>query len=133
MTAIKEVILSAGSINTPQILMLSGIGDQKALKQLNINPIVHLPDVGRNLQDHPILSNYFEVTSGLSTWDDVLRNSSIFNSDLALWQASGGGLFANSPAPSYGFTRLPADSAALKKRHDPSSGTFTMFGMLGVY
>ena len=48
-TAKKEVVLSAGSINTPQILMLSGIGGKDALVNLGIEPLVDLPDVGQNL------------------------------------------------------------------------------------
>ncbi|MGH6932772.1 MAG: GMC family oxidoreductase [Dongiaceae bacterium] len=48
----REVILSAGVINTPQILMLSGVGDPSALGKLGIATKVGLPGVGRNLQDH---------------------------------------------------------------------------------
>ena len=48
----KEVILSAGSINSPKLLMLSGIGDEAHLRQQGIEPIHHLPGVGQNLQDH---------------------------------------------------------------------------------
>lgn len=48
----KEVILSAGAIQSPQLLMLSGIGDSQHLKDLGIYPITHLPGVGKNLQDH---------------------------------------------------------------------------------
>ncbi len=48
----KEIILSAGSINSPKILQLSGVGDPKLLKENNIEVIHELPGVGQNLQDH---------------------------------------------------------------------------------
>ena len=48
----KEIILSAGSINSPKILQLSGVGDPKLIKQNNIEVIHELPGVGQNLQDH---------------------------------------------------------------------------------
>jgi choline dehydrogenase-like flavoprotein len=48
----REVILCAGSINTPQLLMLSGIGDANHLREFGIAVSVPLPGVGRNLQDH---------------------------------------------------------------------------------
>jgi choline dehydrogenase len=55
----KELILSCGPINTPQLLKLSGVGPAGELRELNI-PIVHdLPGVGENLQDH--LEFYFQV------------------------------------------------------------------------
>ncbi len=48
----REVILSGGSINSPQLLMLSGIGDPDHLTKNGIKPIHKLPGVGQNLQDH---------------------------------------------------------------------------------
>lgn len=48
----KEVILSAGSFGSPQILMLSGIGDAEELKKVGIPVVKNLPGVGKNLQDH---------------------------------------------------------------------------------
>ncbi|WP_420556463.1 GMC family oxidoreductase [Roseovarius sp.] len=48
----REVILSGGAINSPQILMLSGLGDPEHLRQNGITPHHALPGVGRNLQDH---------------------------------------------------------------------------------
>ncbi|ORX91135.1 alcohol oxidase [Basidiobolus meristosporus CBS 931.73] len=47
----KEVIISAGTFNTPQLLMLSGIGDKEHLTEMNIETKIHLPGVGRNMQD----------------------------------------------------------------------------------
>jgi choline dehydrogenase len=50
------VILAAGSINSPKLLMLSGIGDAKALQSLGIDVVENLPGVGENLQDHVLVS-----------------------------------------------------------------------------
>jgi choline dehydrogenase len=54
--ATREVILSAGAIHTPQLLMLSGIGDAAELKKAGIAPLANLRGVGKNLQDHILLS-----------------------------------------------------------------------------
>ena len=51
-TARREVILSGGAINSPQLLMLSGIGDGAALSEHGIETVRHVPQVGANLQDH---------------------------------------------------------------------------------
>nr|XP_018902436.1 PREDICTED: glucose dehydrogenase [FAD, quinone]-like isoform X1 [Bemisia tabaci] len=51
----KEVILSAGSIASPQLLMLSGVGPKEHLEELKINLVVDSPGVGGNLQDHPAM------------------------------------------------------------------------------
>lgn len=50
--AAREVLLCGGTINSPQLLMLSGIGDAEHLKKMGIQPIVDMKGVGRNLQDH---------------------------------------------------------------------------------
>lgn len=51
-TARKEIVLSGGAINSPQILMLSGIGDSEQLAENGIDVVQDLPGVGKNLQDH---------------------------------------------------------------------------------
>jgi choline dehydrogenase len=51
-----EVILSLGAINTPKILMLSGIGDERELMRHGIPRVQHLPGVGRNFQDHILVA-----------------------------------------------------------------------------
>jgi choline dehydrogenase len=52
----REVILAAGSINSPKLLMLSGVGEAKALRSLGIDVVENLPGVGENLQDHVLVS-----------------------------------------------------------------------------
>jgi choline dehydrogenase len=49
-----EVVLSGGAINSPQMLMLSGIGPSQHLSELGIDVVQHLPGVGENLHDHPV-------------------------------------------------------------------------------
>ena len=66
----REVIVSAGSINSPQILQLSGIGEVSQLKQFGIEPLVDAPAVGRNLQDHLDCCYYYR--SRLPTLNDQL-------------------------------------------------------------
>ena len=50
--AASEVVVSAGAINSPKLLMLSGVGPASDLKKLGIKTVVDLPGVGQNLQDH---------------------------------------------------------------------------------
>ena len=58
------MILSAGAIGSPQILMLSGIGDPGELRAAGVEPRHELPGVGRNLQDHPFLTMLWELSEG---------------------------------------------------------------------
>ena len=69
----KEVILSAGAISSPQILQLSGIGDEDLLNKLGIKTIHHNPAVGKNLQDHLQIrlvykTNTRTLNDELNTW-----------------------------------------------------------------
>lgn len=59
-TALHQVVLSTGAINTPRILMQSGIGDEVELKRLGIPVVQHLPGVGENLQDHLCFPSVYE-------------------------------------------------------------------------
>ncbi|XP_018787277.1 PREDICTED: glucose dehydrogenase [FAD, quinone] isoform X1 [Bactrocera latifrons] len=61
----KEVVLSAGSIGTPQILMLSGVGPKEHLKQLGIPVLLDLP-VGQNLKDHASLPVVFQIDKSVA-------------------------------------------------------------------
>ena len=61
--AARETVLTAGSIGTPQILELSGIGDAQRLAALGIDSVHHLPGVGENLQDHLQLRLIYKVAN----------------------------------------------------------------------
>lgn len=67
--ASRDVILSAGALGSPQLLMLSGIGPADQLRDLGISVVADLPGVGNNLQDHPYLSSIWDVPGGGSLAD----------------------------------------------------------------
>jgi|ERR1700722_4450090 len=58
----NQVILSAGAINTPKLLMLSGIGDPPMLKASGLDVLVDRPTVGRNLMEHPAVELRYRAT-----------------------------------------------------------------------
>jgi choline dehydrogenase len=70
--AAKEVILSGGAINSPQLLMLSGVGDRDHLKEMDIPVVQHAPAVGQNMEDHLDLYIQYECTKPITlhnaTW-----------------------------------------------------------------
>lgn len=71
LTAKREVILSAGAVDTPKLLQLSGVGDSALLAEHRIPVVHHLPAVGQNLQDHLCVSFYYR--SNVKTLNDEMR------------------------------------------------------------
>ena len=65
-SASSEVILAGGAINSPQLLLLSGIGPADELNRAGIRPLQNLPGVGKNLQDHPMVSVGYLCTQPVS-------------------------------------------------------------------
>jgi choline dehydrogenase len=63
--AAGEVILCAGAVGSPQLLMLSGIGPARPLRALGIDPVADIAEVGENLQDHPVVKASFAAGSPL--------------------------------------------------------------------
>jgi len=62
----REIILCAGAIGSPQLLMLSGVGPADHLRQFNVPIACDLPGVGKNLQDHPACAMVYECTRPVS-------------------------------------------------------------------
>src|SRR5579863_4370357 len=64
-----EVVVSSGTINTPKLLMLSGIGHAPSLEKHNIQVHAHVPGVGLNLQDHLEMSLVYQLKAGSDSYD----------------------------------------------------------------
>ena len=88
----REVILSGGTYNSPQLLMLSGIGPADELREHGINPIADLPGVGKNLSEHPICMMQFAATKPVT----FLRELRFDRAALSVmqWYLFGTGPFA---------------------------------------
>jgi choline dehydrogenase len=93
--ATSEVILAGGTVNSPQLLMLSGIGPAKHLSRLGIPTVHNLPGVGANLQDHPMVSVGYLCTQpvsldGAETFANLLRYLFLKKGPLTSNVAEGG-------------------------------------------
>lgn len=98
----REVILCAGAINTPQLMLLSGIGPGDHLTQLGI-PVTHeLPGVGENLHDHLDVALAYSATKPVSMVDNLRLDRFLMNLGRA---AFGTGPAGASPIESGGFFR----------------------------
>ncbi|KAJ3545659.1 hypothetical protein NMY22_g2348 [Coprinellus aureogranulatus] len=117
----KEVILSAGSIGTPQILQLSGIGGRVDLAALAIATEIHNPSVGRNLSDHLGVGNTWSATA-TDTVTRLLWDPAAIEPALEQWKANKTGPLTNGVGNHLGFFRLPKNSSIFKHTSDPSSG-----------
>jgi choline dehydrogenase len=69
--AIREVILSGGAVNTPQVLLLSGVGDSEILGRFGIPVVADVKGVGRNLQDHLDCSIQYECTQPITLYSQA--------------------------------------------------------------
>jgi choline dehydrogenase len=98
--ATSEVILASGTVNSPQLLMLSGIGPANDLERLGLPVVRNLPGVGKNLQDHPMVSVGYLCTQpvsldGAETFANLLRYL-IFKKGPLTSNVAEAGLFTRS-------------------------------------
>lgn len=94
-TAKVEVVLAAGALQSPQILELSGIGNPTILQKHGIPVVVDNPNVGENMQDHPIVCQSFEVKDGVES-GDVLRDPNVLGALIGMYQNGGAGPLGQS-------------------------------------
>ena len=106
--------------NTPQLLMLSGIGDPAELESLGIPTRVNLPSVGKNMTDHVILGNPWRVNTN-DTFDTYL-SPNVLPQKIQEWNQTHQGplswIFANQMA----WLRLPQNDTIIQTHGDPSPG-----------
>jgi choline dehydrogenase len=107
-TAGREVVLCAGAVNTPQILLLSGIGPADDLRRLGLPVVLDLPGVGRNLQDHldillvDMARTHEGVSGHPSFWPRAVRG-------VLDYRRSRTGIFTSNLAEAGGFLRSSPD------------------------
>ncbi|KAF7368968.1 GMC oxidoreductase [Mycena venus] len=128
--ATKEIILSAGTVGTPNILMHSGIGDPTVLKPLGIPTVLDLPSVGKGIQDQP----FFQVAWSVNftqTLESITQNMTRFDEAFAEWNRSHTGPFVMSGHTHIAWLRLDPDSSIFENFTDPSAGPDTPHIELG--
>lgn len=102
----REIILCAGAIGSPQLLMLAGIGPAERLRTLGIPVLLDLPGVGGNLQDHPAVPIAYQCTQPIS-----LLNAETLSA-LARYMIFKDGVLTSNVAEAGGFIRIRNDSPA---------------------
>ncbi|KZV83816.1 alcohol oxidase [Exidia glandulosa HHB12029] len=110
----KDVIVSGGGIQSPQMLELSGIGNKTLLESFGIKSRIDLPDIGENYQDHLISFQSFEVPNTMETWDilyDPEKNASAYEEYM---QNHTGVYTAGVSVISYMSLNKVVDAATLK-------------------
>lgn len=105
----REVILSCGALQTPQLLMVSGVGEERLLSQYNI-PLVHaLPGVGQNLQDNPGFGLSFNVN--IDTAVKIIKNPSLMLKAVNEYNDDRTGFLTSSGADAVNFEKITHHAA----------------------
>ncbi|SMH56464.1 GMC family oxidoreductase [Mesorhizobium australicum] len=121
----REIVLSGGVINSPQLLMLSGIGPAAHLKEFGIEPIVDLPGVGQNLHDHLYTNLVFEVEPASSV-NSRIRGAAAYLEGLKYVLAKTGNLTSGSSQTSLFARVMPgADRPDIQINSRPLSFEFS--------
>ena len=105
LSARKEVILSAGAFQSPQLLMVSGIGPCDELSKFGIQCLVNLPGVGKNMQDHPIFGIAHRVN--VLTASASANNKTVAAQGAEQYLKDGTGPLAIFGPGYYGWEKLP--------------------------
>lgn len=103
----KEVILAGGAINSPQVLMLSGIGPGDHLSEMGIDVVHELPGVGQDLQDHPAIGIEYNYKGNSQFHKDLRLDRLTFH--VARVKLFGTGMAASPPSSLTGYVKSRPD------------------------
>jgi len=121
-TAAREVILCGGAVNSPQLLMLSGIGPQEHLAGFGLSVVHHLPGVGQSLQDHYSAPIKLKCALPVTVNDVMLSNARKLKAGLQYYMFHRGPLsMISSPAALFARTRPELASPDIKCSLSPFS------------
>lgn len=104
----QEVILSAGALHSPQLLMLSGIGPSDALSQIGIEVLADRPGVGQNLTDHILFGPAYEVN--FDTLDKLFDDPAVLVESIAEYGLNATGPLTTNVAEFLAWERMPASA-----------------------
>lgn len=119
--AMREVIVSAGAFQSPQLLMVSGIGPTEVLREHDIDVLVDLPGVGQNMWDHVFFGPSYPVK--VNTFTRVTQSPVYFAEQLADYFVLRSGIFTNPSTDYIAFEKLPShsrSSLSVQDEHDLS-------------
>lgn len=103
----NEIVVTAGAINSPQLLMLSGVGPAARLRQLGIPVVKDFPEVGQNLIDHHYAVLQYEAKQEVDSFWQLYSNSTRSAIEQARYAQNGDGLLGNICGDVFGAFRLP--------------------------
>ncbi|MFZ6871487.1 GMC family oxidoreductase [Undibacterium sp. Di27W] len=125
--SMKETVLAAGAIGSPQILQLSGIGDAAHLQQAGVDVAHALPGVGGNLQDHLQIRSAFKITGAktLNKMANSLLGKARIGLEYALFQS---GPMSMAPSQLGAFTRSDTSQATPNLQYHVQPLSLEKFG-----
>ncbi|MDA1101044.1 MAG: GMC family oxidoreductase N-terminal domain-containing protein [Proteobacteria bacterium] len=107
----REVILAASAVGSPQILLQSGIGDSAELKAVNVEPLHHLPGVGKNLHDHLFIHMQTRLKPAYPTLNQLLSNKPRMGLELLRYGVLRTGAFKLTSCEICGFLNSEGKAA----------------------
>lgn len=113
----KEIVVTAGTFHTPQLLMVSGVGPQETLQKLNIPVVKAAPGVGKNLQDHP---NFVVAFNASVVTSSSLLDPAAADAAAKEYNEKHTGILTHNMADYYAWEKIPTNQLSAGAKSDLS-------------